>query len=123
MTKHLAHHGLSWMPEYKAWSNMIRRCTNPRCKDWSKYGGRGITVCERWRNSFLNFLEDVGEKPSIFLLLERFDNNRGYEPGNVGWATSKEQQNNRRPIPKNYKCSRCHSVGHNMKTCSKNNGV
>jgi hypothetical protein len=76
---------------------MIQRCTNPNFKQWAHYGGRGITVCDRWR-SFENFLADMGRRPQG-LTLERENNDRGYEPGNCKWATRLEQRANRRPNP------------------------
>ena len=76
------------------WRNMIRRCHDKRNASYKYYGGRGIKVCKRWR-SFENFLSDVGEKPSGFTL-DRIDNDSGYEPGNIRWATTKEQARNKR---------------------------
>jgi hypothetical protein len=76
---------------------MIRRCYNPKnVKDFPNYGGRGIKVCDRWLNSFEDFVEDVGEVPSPNHQLDRVDNNGDYEPGNVRWATKSEQMINRR---------------------------
>jgi hypothetical protein len=75
---------------------MIGRCHTPTDKGYPNYGGRGITVCERWRNDFAAFYADIGQRPSRAHSLERVDNNRGYEPGNVVWATQIEQQNNKR---------------------------
>lgn len=94
MTRMNTRHGMSETPTYYVWVSMIQRCTNPRCVAYPDYGGRGIRVCEPWMD-FANFLADVGEKPER-LSLDRIDNSRGYEPGNVRWATSVEQNNNTR---------------------------
>jgi hypothetical protein len=85
---------------YQSWESMKARCSNPNRKEYIHYGGRGITVCERWRNSFENFLADMGERPEG-KELDRYPNNDGdYEPGNCKWSTRKEQQNNRREYKK-----------------------
>ncbi len=83
-------------PEYRSWQAMKNRCTNKRLKAWKNYGGRGISVCARWANSFENFLSDMGPRPEG-TSLDRFpDNDGNYEPGNCRWATRKQQQANKR---------------------------
>lgn len=85
--------------EYRAWMSMRHRCLNPRDLDFASYGGRGIKICERWRRrgGFANFISDIGRKPKGRFSLDRYPNNDGdYEPGNVRWATDKQQANNRR---------------------------
>ena len=91
-------HGLSRTKEYEAWQCAKKRCFNPKDKFFHRYGGRGITMCEKWKNSFLIFLKDMGKAPSSKHCLDRIDNDRNYEPGNVRWATQKEQANNRTGI-------------------------
>lgn len=88
-------HGRSRTAEYRAWEAMIQRCTNPRCRIYAYYGGRGITVSATWRRSFEAFYAHMGPRPRGHSL-ERIDNERGYEPGNCKWATKPEQQNNTR---------------------------
>lgn len=83
-------------PEWQAFRGMINRCENPRVRSYPRYGGRGIKVCEMWRNNYAAFLAHVGRRPSPRHSIDRIDPNRNYEPGNVRWATSLEQQNNRR---------------------------
>ena len=83
-------------PEYIAWRNMIRRCTEVGHPCFHNYGGRGIYVCKRWLHSFDSFLKDVGIRPNSSRTLERIDNNGNYESGNVCWATRKRQAQNTR---------------------------
>lgn len=82
-------------PEYRAWVGMKTRCYNPNEEAWERYGGRGIKVCERWLNSFENFLKDMGRKPSSQHSLDRVNNDGHYNPYNCRWATRREQCLNR----------------------------
>lgn len=82
--------------EYQSWDSMIQRCCNPNNSRFYDYGGRGITVCERWRNSFADFLSDMGLKPSSKHTLERVNNSDGYELGNTVWALPYVQKRNMR---------------------------
>lgn len=83
-------------PEYRAWYNMIERCYSEGYKKYHRYGGRGITVCAQWQTDFQAFMDHVGLRPSAKHSLDRHPDNEGnYEPGNVRWATPKEQQRNR----------------------------
>lgn len=82
--------------EYLCWLSMIARTTNPKVKNYHRYGGRGIFMCDRWREKFENFYEDMGDRPSPGHSLERVDNDQGYSKGNCRWATATEQARNRR---------------------------
>lgn len=86
--------GLSRSKDYRTWWDMLERCRNSNRKDFKHYGGRGIKVCKRWRNSFLNFVDDMGRKPSG-MTLDRRNNNQGYSPNNCRWITTLEQNRNR----------------------------
>lgn len=88
-------HGKRWTLEYQRWQAIIKRCCNKKAHNWKWYGGKGITICEKWRNSFEEFLLDVGLCPSVKHSLDRIDGTKGYEPGNVRWVTIEIQQNNR----------------------------
>lgn len=93
MTKH--RHSYPPTPEYRRWKDMRGRCRNKNHKLYPYYGARGISVCKRW-DDFQTYLDDIGERPSEAHSLDRIDNNGNYEPSNVRWATSKQQQNNTR---------------------------
>jgi len=88
-------HGKTGTPEYKVWAGMKRRCQNKNEQAYARYGARGVTVCERWSNSFECFLEDMGERPSDQHSIDRIDNNKGYEPGNCRWIANPEQARNK----------------------------
>jgi hypothetical protein len=85
-----------YLTEYRALRNAIHRCHNSKNKQYKDYGGRGITVFDEWHTDFDAFIKHIGPKPSPDLTLERIDNDKGYEPNNVTWATRSEQQYNRR---------------------------
>jgi hypothetical protein len=100
MTKHgqsSTRNGLQPSPEYRSWCAMLRRCYNPNAFGYEYYGGCGIIVCDRWRQSFEAFFKDMGPRPTLQHTLDRWPNPYGnYEPDNCRWATWKEQRHNRR---------------------------
>jgi len=89
-------HGSTHTPEYVIWVDMIERCINPKQKSYSRYGGRGITVCSEWSKSFLAFFADMGKRPSPKHMLDRLDNSLGYCKENCRWTTPDIQYRNRR---------------------------
>jgi hypothetical protein len=84
-------HGMTGTKEYRAWLGMRFRCSNPRGNRWHRYGGRGIGVCERWRESFEAFYEDMGPAPSPQHSLGRCLHSLGYKPRNCQWQTPQQQ--------------------------------
>lgn len=95
LTKHGHNTRKRTSPTYSTRYAMINRCSNPKANKYKYYGGRGITVCDRWLESFENFLEDMGERPPG-TTIDRIDNDGNYEPSNCCWATPKQQVQNRR---------------------------
>ena len=87
-------HGMKGSPEYNAWQNMKKRCYNKNTPNYDKYGGRGITICDEWRYSFINFYKDMGDKPFKDYSLDRIDNNKGYSKSNCRWASRTIQNRN-----------------------------
>lgn len=100
-------HGFSKTPEYRIWAAAKDRCFSKTCVSYKNYGGRGITMCDKWRRDFTAFIADVGWRPSKQHTLDRTDNDGNYEPGNVKWVSVIEQANNQR---------RTLTITHNGKT-------
>lgn len=90
-------HGKRGEPEWQIWSQMKQRCSNPNNKQYKNYGARGITVCDRWKDSFANFYEDMGKRPDNHSI-DRIDNDKGYSPDNCKWIPNEEQSKNRRTV-------------------------
>lgn len=88
-------HGLSETPEFSTWTDIQTRCYNKNSTSYINYGGRGIRVCDRWLESFSNFLDDMGNRPPN-TSIDRIDNDGNYEPSNCRWATLSQQQRNKR---------------------------
>lgn len=89
-------HGMAHSKEYLCYLGIKKRCTNPNAKNYKYYGGRGIKMCERWLNSFENFLFDMGKMPAEGYSVERDENEKGYEPENCRWIPLEDQKRNKR---------------------------
>lgn len=89
-------HGLRYSDEYRIWLGMKNRCLNPKARKYDDYGGRGITICDEWKDDFIAFYRDMGIRPTKNHSVDRRDNDKGYSKDNCYWATRSEQGNNRR---------------------------
>lgn len=88
-------HGMRYTTEYNSWMSMISRCTRKEHQSYPYYGGRGITICKRW-DTFKNFIQDMGNKPTPSHSIDRIDNDKGYYPKNCKWSTKSQQRKNQR---------------------------
>lgn len=89
-------HEMTETPEYYTWCHIKARCFNKNTKHYDRYGGRGITMCDEWKNDFMSFYRDMGDKPSKKHQIDRIDNDGNYEPGNCRWVLNKTNARNRR---------------------------
>lgn len=113
-------HGLRGSTEYKSWDCMKQRCSNKKVPRYERYGGRGIKVCDRWNDSFMAFLSDMGKKPTKRHSIDRINNDGDYTPENCRWATPEEQAANMsttKPVFRNI-CATC-GVYYRASPCTK----
>ena len=118
-----AKEGMSFHPLYQTWLGMKGRCNNPNNPIYKYYGGRGIKVCDRWKNSFEDFLNDMGEKPHPDYSLDRINNKGNYEPNNCKWSSVSEQMINRRYKPNKLNEKFITSRSNSYRVDIKRNGV